>query len=224
MADANGLRQMLAEQLLTHGRKAAKKGDRATVRACIAVLEGRHSRKAIQTREELEALLRAGSRSAPSESATPARSGRAAAAKPSASTVQGGLVFDRDNAARRLDLIANAKSSILLSSLTFPNAETVAALVRRGKAGVRVRLVVAERQVQDHHHSDIRRLTKAGANIYAPRSTHSKCLVIDERVLMIGSANAHGGDRDIGHIEEDPTKARQLLTYFDDLVSPLVAD
>lgn len=114
-------------------------------------------------------------------------------------------------------MIDRAKRSVWMSSLTFPDSELVDALARKGRHIERVHLVVAERTVRDGHDKDLARLDRAGVDCKLLRSTHSKLLVIDENLVMVGSANAHHVHRDVCVVFRDARKAQELIEYMDRL-------
>lgn len=118
----------------------------------------------------------------------------------------------------RLALIARAQKSIWLASLTCPRPDLMEALVKRARTGVYVHVVFAERKRGDAQDRLLERLERAGGEWTLLRSTHSKVLVVDEHVVMNGSANAHGGHHDINHVFEDRAAARDSISELRRLI------
>jgi hypothetical protein len=115
-------------------------------------------------------------------------------------------------------MIEAAAGSIWLSSLTFMHPELVPVLEKKARSGVTVTFVAARRTVKGASRDpDIARLVKAGAICRFLDSTHSKALVIDEELVMVGSANAHGGDHDLCVTMRDRRLAAQIIEYLSKL-------
>lgn len=115
-------------------------------------------------------------------------------------------------------MIAAAERSVWLSSLTFPSASLVELLERKAKAGLSVTVVLADRTVKTTQNAEIGRLTRARARCCLLASTHSKALVIDEELVLLGSANAHRGHRDLCVSLRDVKLASEIIAYLDGLV------
>jgi phosphatidylserine/phosphatidylglycerophosphate/cardiolipin synthase-like enzyme len=111
----------------------------------------------------------------------------------------------------QLRVIKSARKSIWLSSLTFPKSSLTDALIMKADEGVDVTLIVADRKVGDAHDKVVRRLRRAGVDYAFPDSTHSKALVVDEEIIINGSANAHGGHRDICTLHADKAGAKKII-------------
>lgn len=95
-----------------------------------------------------------------------------------------------------LSMIQEANSSIRIATPYFiPDEVLLRSLIVKARAGHDVRLVVPSRP--DHRLTDLacrhylRELRKAGAKVYysGPAMMHSKCIVVDTRLALIGSAN-----------------------------------
>ena len=199
------LRQRTAAELLRAGKDAFGNRDKQLLRECLRELECRSSRAAAAAEEELRALARSVGRSRTAGSNTDDPIDAIA------------LVKDTDIAYRRGSMIENAKRSIWLSSLTFPHSDLVPLLADKARSRVSVAIVVAGRQVQARHDAEVRRLTAAGARCMFPASTHSKALVVDEELVLLGSANAHGGHRDLCVSFRDCKTAAEIIEYLDGL-------
>jgi phosphatidylserine/phosphatidylglycerophosphate/cardiolipin synthase-like enzyme len=118
----------------------------------------------------------------------------------------------------RLALIARAQRSIWMSSLTCPHRDVVDALAKKARDGVEVNLVVADRKCGPAEEGALEQLERAGVEWDLVPSTHSKVLVIDELIVMNGSANAHGGHHDINHVFEDRNAALETISELRRLI------
>ena len=94
-----------------------------------------------------------------------------------------------------LNLIRNAKESILLQTPYFMNKELIAAVRDASNNGVKVTLILPG--VIDHwftfwnNYSCARMLKKTDVDmmLYQKGFIHSKAMIVDERVCVIGSSN-----------------------------------
>ena len=205
------LRQFSGAKLLDTGRKAHRSGDKQLVRECLRELECRSSRAAAAAEQELRDLLKGRTRAA----------GRATRPNDADGPTEAlALVKDADISYRREAMIERARRSIWLSSLTFPHSDLVPMLMKKARSNVFVGIVVANRTLKARHEAEVRGLTHAGARCTFLASTHSKALVIDEELVMLGSANAHGGHRDLCVLFRDRKLAGQIITYLNGLTDP----
>lgn len=199
-----------ADRLLQLGKSAARKADASRLRACLRELECRGSRAAAAAERELRALkqtLRA-----------TVREPEVAGASDACEIDAIALVKDAEIRYRRLRMIEQAQKSIWLSSLTFLHKDLVSPLERKSRSGVHVTFVASRKTVRSPvHDAQIRRLAKAGAHCRFLDSTHSKAMVVDEALVLIGSANAHGGHRDLCICLRDEKLAAQIIHYLSSL-------
>lgn len=198
------LRRLPSFNLCRIGVTAFAKGDRATAVVCLRLLEPRRTREAAKEAAKLRKLLLLSTASN--------------APKAKASGGVEGVFIDEKIEPHRERLILSARKSIWLSSLTFPCARLVDLLVRMARDGVTVVLVVAARKIQGRRQkARLDRLERAGVDCRCLRATHSKLLIVDEELVMIGSANAHGVWRDACRIDRDRRSARELINYLERL-------
>jgi phosphatidylserine/phosphatidylglycerophosphate/cardiolipin synthase-like enzyme len=193
--------QLKADQLLVRGQRAHAAGDTGTLRACLRELECRTTRAATSAETELRALIRGAGR----------------AKHVTEANLNLNVVKDREIIYRRQSMIHAATKSVWLSSLTFPNPDLVDALLKKAKAGLGVTLIVADRTVRAPHEPEICRLERAGATCVFPDSTHSKALVVDEELVMVGSANADRVHRDLCVVFRDRGMASEVIAYLRNL-------
>lgn len=110
-----------------------------------------------------------------------------------------GAPYEREDTLGAVNLLAidAAQKSILLSHAYFlPNRKLKAALIRAGKRGVKIEVIVpgeridtaVVREVSKSHWPE---LMDAGAKIYEfqPSMMHAKLMVIDDTLSVIGSGN-----------------------------------
>ena len=94
-----------------------------------------------------------------------------------------------------LDLIRNAKESILLQTPYFMNRELIAAVRDASKNGVKVTLIIPG--VIDHWFtfwnnyscSLMLRNTEVDIRLYQNGFLHSKTMIVDDRICIVGSSN-----------------------------------
>lgn len=98
----------------------------------------------------------------------------------------------------------------------MPSRELCRVLGDAVNQGIRV-VVIADANKVRAAEDRLALLKRAGIESRLIRGTHSKLVIIDERYVMNGSANAHGGYRDVCDVQHDPKKARELIAYLDAL-------
>ena len=112
-------------------------------------------------------------------------------------TVEGTLLenyFSPDDrvAARLVELIRSARESIFIMAFSFTSQDLASALLERQRAGVRISGVMEASQVESNIGSQYERFVAAGLDIRLdgnPRDMHHKVLVIDRRLVVMGSYN-----------------------------------
>jgi hypothetical protein len=213
------LMQLLAEDLLRKGKAAHKAGDAGLLRSCLAELDRRLKGGGSSLARDCAERLRQLNTPSRAPRTPKARMAKLTEQPPTSEPVPGirVLVDAQDIMAERLRLIASAQRSIWLSSYTFPNDKVVEGLVHQARAGVQVRLIVAEKNVRQEHGPAVARLERASVECEFPQSCHAKALVIDERTVLNGSANAHGGHHDICEAYDSPSAARKIVAELERL-------
>jgi hypothetical protein len=219
--------QLGASELLEEGRAAHRGGDARRLRACLRELGCRRSREAAVAEESLRKLrLQIGREGVAREekravtlmadAGIPLTDHR----KPPGERLAGLLVLkDAEIQPHRERMIEEARSSIWLSSLTFLQARLVPLLESKVRAGCDVTVVFADRTAGSSRNADIGRLHRVGVRCEPLRSTHSKALVVDGELVMVGSANLHGGHHDLCVAFRDAAKAREIVAYLERVIS-----
>lgn len=219
----NALRRMESIDVVRIGKTAIHRGDHALAKTCLAVVEPRNPRKAV--RAEILDLRKSlvgsvcgdGSVRQSRDRPNPKASGKhfSRASRREHRDVLG-LVTDQDIGPLREQMIRKATRSIWISSLTPPSARISELLRKQAEEDVAVVLIIAERTIKRWDQEErLARLERAGVDCNFLRSTHSKCLVIDEEYVLIGSANAGRVHRDLCFAVKNRGLALEVIDYLD---------
>ncbi len=93
---------------------------------------------------------------------------------------------------RLLELVREARHSILILAYSFTSDELTSAILSRARAGVQVRGVFEFSQYQSNIGGDFDRLLSAGLDVHLDgnaQNMHHKVLILDERIVVLGSYN-----------------------------------
>jgi len=93
---------------------------------------------------------------------------------------------------RLLELVRQARRSILILAYSFTSDELTSAILSRARAGVEVRGVFEFSQYQSNMGGDFDRLLSAGLDVHLDgnaQNMHHKVLVLDESIVVLGSYN-----------------------------------
>ncbi len=137
-----------------------------------------------------------------------------------------------------ISMVQEAKQSIWIVTPYFiPDDVLLRSLIVKARSGVAVNLIVPARS--DHRIADfarrhyLRELLRAGARVllYTPGMLHSKALIVDDRLGLIGSANFDSRSLfvnfEIGVVVHTAANARAMKTWAETLTPhcrPLKAD
>lgn len=177
-------RDLSAEELFRHGAAALRAGDRSKYNACLEELDGRKSRIAAELAEEL------------AEEGDPVTSGDRVRPEGASLNVEVhdfanvALVTDATIVAHRFRMVSTASASIWLSTYQYADGDDALTrqLCAKARDGVAVRLFVSKgRAKNDDTRKQIVRLERGGVRVCAGKSTHSKCVVVDDTDVLIGS-------------------------------------
>ena len=96
--------------------------------------------------------------------------------------------FGHEAEQRIIGELASAKSEVMVAAFVLTNPEIIRALNRAASRGVRVRVLLERRNLQDSEEEELSRRieVRPDANRY---SMHLKTMVIDEKVVITGSFN-----------------------------------
>lgn len=200
--------QLSADEILDKGERAHSKGDTRTIEQCIKELVCRSSDKAARAEIRLRELLSgqaSGKHHQPQEIKT---------------STQIELLCDQEIAEKRETLIQKAERSIWLSSLTAPTDDIAQMLINAASRGVKVRVISAQwangrsQNAREKSEERIEKMKDGGVSYSCMKSTHSKALVVDERLVLIGSANLDRIHRDLSVLHRDTALAKQVIEYI----------
>lgn len=130
-----------------------------------------------------------------------------------------------DPSERLVELIRGARSKIDFLAFSFTHEAAGAAVLERGRAGIKVRGVF-ETTGSETRFSEFGMLKRAGLEVYQdgnPYVMHHKVFVIDERITVFGSFNfsdnaANSNDENMV-VVDDPTFARAFLDEVERIVA-----
>jgi phosphatidylserine/phosphatidylglycerophosphate/cardiolipin synthase-like enzyme len=122
--------------------------------------------------------------------------------------------------------IRGAKESVDFLAYSFTSNEISAALLERARAGVAIRGVFDESQVETNTGGEYSPLKKAGINVHLdgiPGLMHSKVFIIDHKIIITGSYNfsssaEHVNDENL-IIIHDPKVASAFTANFETVFS-----
>ena len=124
-------------------------------------------------------------------------------------------------ATRIVELIANARRSVVFMAFSFTSDEIASAMIARHQAGIPVRGVFEKRNAEGVG-SEFGPLRDAGLNVLPDGNCytmHHKVIVIDERIVITGSYNftsrAERTNDENLLIIDDPTLAAAYLAEFE---------
>lgn len=95
-------------------------------------------------------------------------------------------------AAKLVRLLGSAQKSVHFLAFSFTSDELAEAMLERIEAGVDIAGVMEETQVNSNSGTEFYRLRSAGVDVRLdgnPRNMHHKVLIIDERIVVLGSFN-----------------------------------
>jgi phosphatidylserine/phosphatidylglycerophosphate/cardiolipin synthase-like enzyme len=128
-------------------------------------------------------------------------------------------------AARLVRLLNGAQESIYFLAYSFTSDALAQAMLERARSGVTVAGVMEATQSASNFGSEFDRLVSAGLGVYLdgnPRNMHHKVLIIDRRILVVGSYNfsdaAETSNDENVLIIENPEIAGTFLEEFDRIV------
>lgn len=189
--------------------ESARRGDAKTFDACLAELGSRKRgeeliEELVELREELKRPVSA----------------------PITKSFQEGdfkgftVVTDNDCHAR-LHMLGNAKRSIWLSTYTLKDGrgELRRILAERVSKGVTVNLIVSQGPIKPGGHPEevVEDLRASGVQVTV-KTNHSKCVIVDEEHVMIGSSNLQDVIyRDVGVQFRSPSVAKTIIEYLTEL-------
>ncbi|MEA4908239.1 MAG: phospholipase D-like domain-containing protein [Anaerolineaceae bacterium] len=119
-------------------------------------------------------------------------------------------------------LVAGAQSSIDFLAYSFTADELADAMIARAQAGVRVRGVMEDNQIESNQGTEFERLRQAGIPVYRDTLSglmHHKVIVVDGQVVELGSynysASAESRNDENVMIVHDPQVAGQYTAEFE---------
>lgn len=209
MADIMGS----AAEVFDSGLKALRKGDLRTYRACVDELQTRRTRKARELAEEL------------AEEGDHPRD-EPASWQPQGFAVDLGrvtepvtLLTDSAIVEARTRVVQAATRSLWLSTYTFVDKDRslTRLLAKKARDGVRVTLFVSYGQDRNRTSELLDELARAGVDVHAEESTHSKVVVADDAEVLLGSANLNRTHRDLALHLRSASLAREITRYLEAL-------
>lgn len=125
-------------------------------------------------------------------------------------------------AAKLVRLLGSAQNSVRFMAFSFTSDELADAMIERIGSGVDIAGVMEETQVKSNSGTEFNRLRSAGARVRLdgnPRNMHHKVLIIDERIVVLGSYNfsffAESRNDENLIVVYDPQIAAQFLEEFE---------
>lgn len=124
---------------------------------------------------------------------------------------------------RRLDMLRGAKRSIWLSTYTIKDGsgDLRKILGEKARRDVAVNVIASPGPIRPGGHAEevLDDLRQARVRVIE-KTNHSKCVVVDEEYVMVGSANLQDRIyRDVGLQFRSRSVARVLIEYLGELVS-----
>ena len=171
------------EEVFRHAERAARHGDPQAFQVCIEEL--RHRKRGQDLIGELEELR---------ESLDDRHAPRSVAARVDAHALDGVvLLTDAECQAHRVELLERATRSIWLSTYTLKDErkEIRPLLKAKAREHVTINLVVSPRPLRASPHSEevYGELRAAGVRVTTV-TNHSKCVVVDDEHVIVGSVSA----------------------------------
>jgi cardiolipin synthase A/B len=130
------------------------------------------------------------------------------------------LVWSPDNSRGKiLNLIKNANSSIKMYAQSLTDYQTLGALAKASRSGVKVQILLSA-----NHHEHNRKLdylTQAGAKVHFNNEyiIHAKVILVDNKRALLGSINftrpSMDNNRELSIITESPAVISALNQTFD---------
>lgn len=135
-----------------------------------------------------------------------------------ASALEDFVLMTDDDCHARLQMIRRARRSVWLSTYTLQDGrrELREALINQVRNDVDVDLIVHPRPITPGGHTEevVSDLQEGGVRMHIC-SSHSKCVVIDEEDVMLGSANLRDiVGQEVGVRFRSADIARQLIAYL----------
>lgn len=194
-------------QVFEKAEAAARRSDKAEFDVCLHELQSR--KRGEELVEELDDLWE--QRHARASSFGVSRTVRAGAPEDF-------VLMADDDCHARLQMIRLARRSIWLSTYTLQDGrrELREALIDQVRNNVDVDLIVHPRPITLGGHTEevVNDLQEGGVRVHICWS-HSKCVVIDEEYVMLGSANLRDiVGRELGVRFRSADIARQLIAYL----------
>lgn len=199
------------EDVFRNAETAARRGDGAAFRRCIDELRHRkHGEDLIGELEELQ------------ESLDDRRAPRSVAVRVDSHALDGVVLLTDDECqAHRVELLEHATRSIWLSTYTLKDErkEIRPLLAAKARDRVKIHLIVSPGPLRPDSHSEkvYADLRAAGARV-TKVTNHSKCVVVDDEHVIIGSANLQCMIfRDVSLRFKSKALAKSLVDYLSSL-------
>ncbi|MDF1665334.1 MAG: phospholipase D-like domain-containing protein [Planctomycetota bacterium] len=125
------------------------------------------------------------------------------------------LLTDHEINLARISDIESAKETVLFCTYCFNKNETELLDVLCTKAKEITVQVIWDRR--SYYGSPRYRLEESDVEVFHEGKHHSKCLIVDGRIVYIGSANAHISNHDIALRVESQDLAAAAFSYLDKL-------
>lgn len=122
---------------------------------------------------------------------------------------------------RLIELIKSATSTLEIESMQFADTEVRDAVAERKKAGVNVRVLMADPNWVDTNIAAAKFLSNASipARWLADPDVHAKAVVVDEARAYLGSINLSftslNKNREVGLVVTDPTAVQRMSSTFE---------
>lgn len=207
-------KELSAKDLFVRGLRAMKLKDESTYKACLRALERRKSRIARELADELAEEGGIGNRGG----ATHVHAGGTFPVE-LADMRDVVLVTDRSIIQHRDRMLARATSRIWLSTFNLRDEDGALRkrLMEKARQNVEVCVVVSVGQAKrERAERWLAALRQAGprVHLYTHASSHSKCVIVDEQDVLIGSANLNCTHRDACLSIRSSHLAKRLQDYL----------
>ena len=205
-----------ANELFQEGLRAVSRCDRRAYVQYLSELRKRATRRAADLAEELEEedVWGGERRTRPAGACLPIDD---------ADLRDCAFVTDQEIEGQRHKMIEAATSSIWLSTFNMSNEDgaVCAALKKKRASGVAVVLIVSKRmsRVTDVDLEALR--DRYDIDVRTSEGSHSKCVIVDDEHVMIGSANLTRSYRDAVFVARSPVLARHMRAYLEGIHSPI---
>ena len=219
--DRDALRKLSNNDLFDHGREAARRKDRELYLLCLELFERRKSALAQDLSDQLAEMW-------PGDVPNMGAHGWPGSSLPLGTRELADLrvITDREVVAARRAAIAAARKSVWLSTYQYADEGSLTSLLCQlatSRPRIEIRVFASKGRVEKSPRAreQLQQIERAGGvgAVWYQNSTHSKCLVVDDELVMVGSSNLDTSYRDLVLQFRNADVAQAVKGYLMSLVS-----